>query len=116
MISSRILLAALLATAAMPAGAADPSATIEQRVDRVEKQLRAVQRKVFPGGDAALQMPEIVAPETRETVGTAATAPLADLTARVDALERSVAQLTGQVEEGQHRLDLLSQQSAQDLQ
>ena len=48
----RIALAALLATAALPAFAAEPG-TIDQRVDRIEKQLKAVQRKVFPGGDAA---------------------------------------------------------------
>ena len=111
----RIALAALLATAALPAFAAEPG-TIDQRVDRIEKQLKAVQRKVFPGGDAAFQAPEIARPDTQVTVGLPASTPLNDLTARVDALEKSVAQLTGQVEEEQHRLDLLSQQSAQDRQ
>jgi len=112
----RIALAVLLATAALPAHAADPKPTLDQRVDRVEKQLKAVQRKVFPGGDAAFQAPEIAPPETHVTVGTPASTPLNDLTARVDALEKSVAQLTGQVEQDQHRLDLLSQQTAQDRQ
>jgi len=111
----RIALAALLATAALPAFAAEPG-TIDQRVDRIEKQLKAVQRKVFPGGDAAFQAPEIARPETQVTIGTPASTPLNDLTARVDALEKSVAQLTGQVEQDQHRLDLLSQQAAQDRQ
>jgi len=111
----RIALAALLATAALPAFAAEPG-TIDQRVDRIEKQLKAVQRKVFPGGDAAFHAPEIARPDTQVTVGLPASTPLNDLTARVDALEKSVAQLTGQVEEEQHRLDLLSQQSAQDRQ
>jgi len=111
----RIAFAALLATAALPALAAEPG-TIDQRVDRIEKQLKAVQRKVFPGGDAAFQAPEIARPETQVTVGVPASTPLNDLTARVDALEKSVAQLTGQIEQDQHRLDLLSQQSAQDRQ
>ena len=111
----RIALAALLATAALPAFAAEPG-TIDQRVDRIEKQLKAVQRKVFPGGDAAFQAPEIARPDTQVTVGVPASTPLNDLTARVDALEKSVAQLTGQVEQDEHRLDLLSQQSAQDRQ
>lgn len=111
----RIAFAVLLATAAVPAFAAEPG-TIDQRVDRIEKQLKAVQRKVFPGGDAAFQAPEIARPDTQVTVGLPASTPLNDLTARVDALEKSVAQLTGQVEEEQHRLDLLSQQSAQDRQ
>jgi TolA-binding protein len=111
----RIALAALLATAALPAFAAEPG-TLDQRVDRVEKQLKAVQRKVFPGGDAAFQAPEIARTETQVTVGTPAGTPLNDLTARVDALEKTVAQMTGQIEQDEHRLDLLSQQSAQDRQ
>jgi TolA-binding protein len=111
----RIALAALLATAAVPAFAAEPG-TIDQRVDRIEKQLKAVQRKVFPGGDAAFQAPEIARTETQTTVGMPASTPLNDLTARVDALEKSVAQMTGQIEQDEHRLDLLSQQSAQDRQ
>jgi TolA-binding protein len=111
----RIVLAAMLATAALPAYAADQG-PLDQRVDRIEKQLRAVQRKVFPGGDAALQAPEIVRPETNVTVGVPAGTPLNELSARVDALEKSVAQMTGQIEQDQHRLDLLSQQAAQDRQ
>ena len=111
----RIALAALLVTAALPAFAAEPG-TLDQRVDRVEKQLKAVQRKVFPGGDAAFQAPEISRPETQVTVGSPASTPLNDLTARLDALEKSVAQLTGQVEQDEHRLHLLSQQTAQDRQ
>jgi TolA-binding protein len=111
----RIALAALLATAALPALAAEPG-TLDQRVDRVEKQLKAVQRKVFPGGDAAFQAPEISRPDTQVTVGMPASTPLNDLTARVDALEKTVAQMTGQIEQDQHRLDLLSQQTAQDRQ
>lgn len=109
----RLALIALLATAALPAIAAEPG-TVDQRVDRIERQLKAVQRKVFPGGDAAFQAPEISRSETPVAVGMPASTPLNDLTARVDALEKSVAQLTGQVEQDEHRLDLLTQQTAQD--
>ncbi|WP_420139763.1 tetratricopeptide repeat protein [Sphingomonas sp.] len=112
----RIVFAALLATAAVPALAAESAQSLDQRVDRVERQLKAVQRKVFPGGDAAFQQPEIAAPDVRTTVGNPAGTPINELTARLDALERSVAQLTGQVEQDEHRLDLLSQQAAQDRQ
>jgi nucleotide-binding universal stress UspA family protein len=83
----RLVLSALLATAALPAQAAD-NAPLDQRVDRIEKQLKAVQRRVFPGGDAAFQAPEIAPTETHVTVGTPASMPLNDLTARVDALEK----------------------------
>ena len=112
----RIVFAALLATASAPVLAAAAAPSLDQRVDRVERQLKAVQRKVFPGGDAAFQQPEIAAPEVRTTVGSPAGTPINELSARLDALERSVAQLTGQVEQDEHRLDLLSQQSAQDRQ
>jgi TolA-binding protein len=112
----RIVSALLLVTAAPPIWAAEPQPTLDQRVERVEKQLKAVQRKVFPGGDAAFQAPEIAPPDSRVTIGTPAGTPLNDLTARVDALEKTVAQMTGQIEQDEHRLDLLSQQSAQDRQ
>ncbi|HWI84849.1 MAG TPA: tetratricopeptide repeat protein [Sphingomonas sp.] len=112
----RIAFAVLFASAALPALAADPQPTLDQRVDRVEKQLKAVQRKVFPGGDAAFQAAEIAPPDTHVAIGAPASAPINDLTARVDALEKSFAQLTGQVEQDSHRLDVLSQQAAQDRQ
>lgn len=111
----RPLLGLLLATTALPVAAAD-RAPIEARVDRVEKELRAVQRKVFPGGEQAFTQPEIAAPEVQATTGLPASSPINDLTARVDALEKSVAQLTSQVEQQDHRLSLLSEQSAKDRQ
>jgi len=89
----RIAFAALLASATLPAHAADPKPTLDQRVDRVEKQLKAVQRKVFPGGDAAFQAPEIAPPETQVTVGTPASTPLNDLVAR-PAPQRPLLELT----------------------
>jgi TolA-binding protein len=103
----------LLAGVAAPALA--QSAPIEQRVDRVERELRAVQRKVFPGGAPAYSEPEIAAPA-------AAPPPMADpggsglnaLSGRVDSLEREVEQLTGQVEQANHRLQIVSEQAAKD--
>ena len=89
--------------------------SLDVRVDRVEKELRAVQRKVFPGANPAFVEPEIAAPPPSAiAAGTPAGAPLTELTARVDALERTVAQLTGQVEQAEHRLTLLSEQAAKD--
>jgi TolA-binding protein len=116
MTSFRLAFLILLAGGAAVPGQAAPPMSLDQRVDRVEKQLKAVQRKVFPGGDAGFQAPEIAPAEVVAPAGQPATTPLADLTARVDALDKAVAQLTGQVEQDQHRLELLSQQSAQDRQ
>jgi TolA-binding protein len=104
----------LLATAAVPA-LAQPKPTIDQRVDKVEKELRAVQRKVFPGGSPAFFEPEIAPPSAAQAPATMpSNAALNDLSARVDALERTVAQLTGQIEQDEHRVTLLSEQAAKD--
>jgi TolA-binding protein len=79
---------------------ADPTGTVEGRVYKLEKEMRAVQRKIFPGGAGATLEPEIQAPASAPAeAGTPATSPIVDLGARVDALERQVAQITGQVEQ-----------------
>jgi TolA-binding protein len=111
----RLGLFLLLVSAAAPA-LADPKPTLDQRVDRVERQLRAVQRKVFPGGAPAYSEPEIAAAPSETVAGTPATMPLNDLTARVSELEKSVAQFTNRVEEMEHRLAVASQQNAKDRQ
>jgi tol-pal system protein YbgF len=94
---------------AVPASAQDER--IDKRVGTLETQMRAVQRKVFPGGDPRYFTPEI-APESSapvEPVGTPSSSALADLTARVDALERQQRTLTGQVEESQFKLRQLDE-------
>ncbi len=95
---------------AMPFGAAaaqdlDP-VRVEKRVSKLESELRAVQRKVFPGGDPKYFEPEITAPppEAAAPVGTPASAPLVDLAQRVNALEGQLRTLTGQVEVNQFKL------------
>ena len=99
---------ALLAFAA-PALAAEPP--LDTRVGTLEKQMKAVQRKVFPGGDPRYFIPDIV-PEAAPAAappGTPATSPLVDLTTRVDTLERQQATLTGALEEAQNKLRLLDE-------
>jgi TolA-binding protein len=114
LIRLRLATALLLATAAMPA-LAEPKPSIDQRVDKVEKELRAVQRKVFPGGSPAFFEPEIAASSAPPSpVNAPGGAPLNELTSRIDALERTVAELTGQIEQDEHRLTLLSEQTRKD--
>ncbi len=96
----RTILLILAALAAPVLAQSDSGGTIDTRVARLEKELRAVQRKVFPGGagetiEADIQ-PGIAPPSA---TGTPASSPVADLTARVDALEKSVADVTGQIEQ-----------------
>ncbi|UAK24910.1 tetratricopeptide repeat protein [Sphingomonas nostoxanthinifaciens] len=111
----RLGIVLLLASAASPAWA-DSKPGLDQRVDRVERELKAVQRKVFPGGAPAYSEPEIAAPAPQAAAGLPASAPLNDLTARVSDLERAVSQMTGRVEEAEHRLQIMSEQSARDRQ
>jgi TolA-binding protein len=97
-----LLAALLLAGTALPA-AAQQRETTEQRVERLEQQLRAVQRRVFPNGAAAQVEPEIqpsAQPGTRAGGGGTA---VGDLNARVDALEAQLAALTGAIEESNNR-------------
>ena len=86
-----LILAILLGgIAATPLAA--QSGNINARVDKLEKEFRAVQRKVFPNG--ALVEAEIM-PETTAgpPPGTPASAPLADLTQLVaDAEARAAAE------------------------
>ncbi len=103
------VLPVMTATAAAVAADSDP-ATTAKRVGKLESEMRAVQRKVFPGGDAKFFTPDISsapAAATAEPQGTPASAPINDLTARVDALERQLRTLTGQVEENQNSLKQL---------
>lgn len=92
--------------------AAEPM-PIEGRVGKLEKEMRAVQRKVFPGGAQQYFEPEIkpqVAPPA--LVGAPAETPVADLERRVDALEKSLATMTGQVEQNSFNLRKLEDQFA----
>lgn len=100
-----LMMAALLTSAfALTGTAAAQDAALGGRVDRLEREMRAVQRKVFPGGAGQTVEPQIV-PESDTTVpGTPSGSALVDLAARVGALESQSAALTGQVEQGQYRL------------
>ncbi|KQS02157.1 hypothetical protein ASG11_15355 [Sphingomonas sp. Leaf357] len=101
-------IAILLGTAALPvlpATAQSRDASVEVRVDRLEGQMRAVQRKVFPSANGKLIQPEITGAEaTNSPIGTPADTPVTDLTARVNALESQLSTMTGQIEQNQFKL------------
>ena len=99
-----LLAVVLMAGAAMPA-AAQPNDRLDRRVDRLEQEMRAVQRRVFPGANVPYVGPEISDPApTVERQGVPGGNAVADLTARVDALESQLASMTGQVEQNANRL------------
>jgi TolA-binding protein len=97
----RVLIAIVLMSSVAPAMA--QSDIVVLRVDKLEKEMKAVQRKVFPNG-ATLE-PELGANTTPvAAAGNASGAPITDLTARVDALESQLKSMTGQVEQDGFRL------------
>ncbi len=96
--------AAVLAAVAMPAAAQTGRDGVEGRVDRLEREMRAVQRKVFPGGAGQTIEPQITAPQQPQGApGLPATSVVADLNARVNALESQLASMTGQIEQAQYK-------------
>lgn len=78
---------------------------LENRIEKLEKQLRAVQRRVFSGDDVYFNTgSEVAAPGAAagQDQGVAASGEpnlLADLQIRLSALERQLRELTGRVEE-----------------
>ncbi len=107
----KIMIRALLLTgfSLMPVAALAQNA-IEGRVDRLESEMRAVQRKVFPGGSGQYVLPDN-GPALSETVvpGSPSSSPVTDLNGRVDALESRLTAVTAQVETATHRLQVLEE-------
>jgi TolA-binding protein len=100
MMRAMLIVGLLLAGSAVSAPVLAQSApAIDGRVGKLEKEMRAVQRKVFPGANPDYFEPEIAPAAPDSVPGTASSSPIADLNARVDALEKSLSQITGQVEQ-----------------
>lgn len=82
---------------AIPAASQD--ANVEGRVVKLEKEMRSVQREVFPNGAGKFFEPEIRPGDPKAPTTNASSTAVADLLARVDSLESQLATLTGQVEQ-----------------
>jgi len=105
----RTIIRALTATVILPAAlipvAAAAQTNVEGRVGKLESEMRAVQRKVFPGGAGQYLQPEITRPDTPQAIGgIPATSAVADLTSRVTALEGQMASMTDQIEQNGYKL------------
>ncbi len=102
----RPLLVALAIALAAPvfaqSNATDPNA--EVRIRKLEAEVRALQRQVFPGGDGKYFAPLAQPGQSVAATGTPASTPVADMLARVDAIEAQLARLTAQQEEGGNKL------------
>jgi tol-pal system protein YbgF len=105
------VIALLLATVGSIAPAQSVPGDLNTRVTRLEKELRAVQRKVFPGANPTYFDAEIAPAEAPAVApGTPASTPINDLTSRVDALERQLQTLTAQSEQDSFQLHQLQDQ------
>jgi TolA-binding protein len=86
-----------------PALGQDDAAT---RIKKLEGEVRALQRKVFPGGDGKYFEAQIAAPATASAAQPALpeTTPVTALLGRIDTLESALARATAQNEENANRL------------
>ena len=95
-----------VAGSAAPALAQDNG---EARIRKLEAEVRALQRRVFPGADGRYFEPEITGAQ-RPATSTAApsTTAVTDVLARLDALEAQLQRLTAQTEENANTLSGLN--------
>lgn len=84
-------------------------AQVDSRLERIEREINALQRAVFPGGDERFFEPEIT-PQTRPVQDNSpqvATSVLTDVLARLDAIEQQLARLTAATEVNENALATL---------
>ncbi len=102
-----VALVLVLAGPTVPLLAQDAT-TADARLRRIETEIRALQRQVFPGGDGRY-FPAQVQPTQAATTaaGTPATTPVADLLTRMESVEAQIARLTAQSEVNTNKLTQL---------
>lgn len=100
-------LALVIAGGMAPVMAQDTLA--EVRIRRMEAEIRALQRQVFPGsGDGKVFSPEITrAPAAGASAAGPVSTPVTDLLTRMDAVEGQLARLTAQIEQNTNRINQL---------
>ena len=112
------LACSVLAGGALLPAPAHAQETTEARLRRIEAELRAVQRKVFPDGAGRVFAPEIAPPAATSgafaspsSISPSSISPSAttvtDILSRIDAIESQLKRLTAQGEESQNRLGKL---------
>jgi TolA-binding protein len=105
-------LAVVLVGNSLPAFAQDTLA--EARIRKMEAEIRALQRQVFPGSSGdKLFAPEITPGQPAAPSNTSPTStPVSDLLTRMDTVESQLARLTSQIEQTSNRLSILEARSA----
>ena len=102
----RVLFAALLFSAAPLIAQSSPPADPEPRLRKIEAEVRALQRQVFPGSDGKFFAPQVTpgAAVNPGSPSVPATTPVTDLLTRMDSVEAQIARLTAQSEETANRV------------
>lgn len=102
--SNKRTVAAIIALAIATPALAQTTPEGDVRLRKLEAEVAALQRAVFPGGDPKF-FPQLQPSQPGTTApGTPATTPGTDMLARMEALEGQLARLTAQVEEQQNRI------------
>ena len=99
-----VLVALMLAIASPALAQSADDAAAEARLRKVETEVRALQRQVFPGGDGKYFPAQVQPAQAASTAGAPASTPVSDLLTRMDSLEGQVQRLTAQSEENTNRL------------
>lgn len=109
-ITSVSLAGAVLALMVPAVPALSQDTLAESRLRKMEAEIRAIQRTVFPGGDGRFFEPEITPPEPAASSSASqrpATSAVTDLLIRMDTLESQIARLTEQIEQNSNRISQL---------
>ena len=108
--SAIALTLAVLSASLLPVGAASiaheqaASESTDVRLRRIEAELRAVQRKVFPDGAGKTFGPEITPPATSSAQPAPTPTAVTDILTRMDAVESQLQRLTASSEENQNHI------------
>jgi TolA-binding protein len=93
--------------------AAPAAAQDDERMRRLEAEVRALQRAVFPGGDGRFFTPEVTTqptPQPQQQVGNPSSSAIGDILARLETLEGQMARLTARSEESSYEFTQMQQQ------
>lgn len=105
----------VLASTLISAGQASAQeAAAEPRLRKMEAEIRALQRNVFPGGGGQMFSPEIRNPPSRSVAaGRPATTPATDLRLRLQSIESALTGLTARLQQNEDRLSRIEKNWAQ---
>lgn len=105
--TSRMLLAALVLAGSAFLSAPAAAQADEARLRKIEAEVRALQRQVFPNGDGRFFTPEVVTPDgsrPQQPIGTPSESAVTDILARLQSIESQLATLTARTEENANQM------------